>query len=124
MIRRPPRSTQSRSSAASDVYKRQRCFSPRISTRVPPSPRRMNARGISSPGLFILHLDPDVAGFLPAKREVKVLYLELYGVTERRDPFHLYRRAGYVANVHPPAAQVSPAGKPAYRSAAPRLELP
>eukprot|EP00657_Telonema_sp_P-1_P007975 TRINITY_DN2841_c0_g1_i1.p1 TRINITY_DN2841_c0_g1~~TRINITY_DN2841_c0_g1_i1.p1 ORF type:complete len:137 (+),score=21.49 TRINITY_DN2841_c0_g1_i1:77-487(+) len=32
MIRRPPRSTQSRSSAASDVYKRQLTLSPRISS--------------------------------------------------------------------------------------------
>src|SRR5450756_3253934 len=34
MIRRPPRSTQSRSSAASDVYKRQPPFAP-----VPPTPQ-------------------------------------------------------------------------------------
>ena len=32
MIRRPPRSTQSRSSAASDVYKRQTLFSPVATT--------------------------------------------------------------------------------------------
>src|SRR5450756_883261 len=37
MIRRPPRSTQSRSSAASDVYKRQAAY-------VPPSPRTLAQR--------------------------------------------------------------------------------
>src|SRR5450756_2755298 len=35
MIRRPPRSTQSRSSAASDVYKRQRRYRPRIILIIP-----------------------------------------------------------------------------------------
>ena len=37
MIRRPPRSTQSRSSAASDVYKRQSLFYPDPDTRTPHS---------------------------------------------------------------------------------------
>src|SRR5450756_3249815 len=34
MIRRPPRSTQSRSSAASDVYKRQGLNTPNVATKV------------------------------------------------------------------------------------------
>src|SRR5665809_148025 len=42
MIRRPPRSTQSRSSAASDVYKRQ----PRTTPRAVPRPLRSYARPI------------------------------------------------------------------------------
>src|SRR5450756_2096570 len=39
MIRRPPRSTQSRSSAASDVYKRQPLYSVRLSA----APQRVDA---------------------------------------------------------------------------------
>src|SRR5450756_3221725 len=52
MIRRPPRSTQSRSSAASDVYKRQRARSddrrglPRRQ-RLRDVPRRQPAQGLS-----------------------------------------------------------------------------
>src|SRR5680860_1919233 len=40
MIRRPPRSTQSRSSAASDVYKRQTIFHPNLRSRTCGTPKR------------------------------------------------------------------------------------
>ena len=53
MIRRPPRSTQSRSSAASDVYKRQPAYStictppnrPASSTKTPPNPPQNHPPG-------------------------------------------------------------------------------
>ena len=49
MIRRPPRSTLDRSSAASDVYKRQpalwSCPSSRDPTRLPNAPRRESFQG-------------------------------------------------------------------------------
>src|SRR5450756_115127 len=43
MIRRPPRSTQSRSSAASDVYKREACSSPPVGT-TPELPNKSDQR--------------------------------------------------------------------------------
>src|SRR5450756_1928213 len=49
MIRRPPRSTQSRSSAASDVYKRQRCVPPRRSRSSRPTGRWPRASSGSGP---------------------------------------------------------------------------
>src|SRR5680860_639080 len=61
MIRRPPRSTQSRSSAASDVYKRQpwRCSSPRRVRRRTPRSRQPGGAGISGPVIIVvLFRDP------------------------------------------------------------------
>src|SRR5680860_1278355 len=49
MIRRPPRSTQSRSSAASDVYKRQRQGLRTFTTSYYLSPGRMNLIAVSTP---------------------------------------------------------------------------
>src|SRR5450756_3170512 len=49
MIRRPPRSTQSRSSAASDVYKRQQCYLSRSQR-----PRREVLAGHKSDDLSLL----------------------------------------------------------------------
>ena len=45
MIRRPPRSTQSRSSAASDVYKRQLLGGEIFGVKVPTSPLNFSPRG-------------------------------------------------------------------------------
>src|SRR5680860_1629299 len=58
MIRRPPRSTQSRSSAASDVYKRQGTGCPR-SERRQAERRQENGTSRSAPPLVVSHNWPD-----------------------------------------------------------------
>src|SRR5450756_1998318 len=58
MIRRPPRSTQSRSSAASDVYKRQEIISPTPDNRIEKTYYSLNTyRLLASSPPFYLFLE-------------------------------------------------------------------
>ena len=54
MIRRPPRSTQSRSSAASDVYKRQGIYTIQMPAFQSSTPSYMGRKG----------LNPDIGGII------------------------------------------------------------
>src|SRR5428012_21933 len=59
MIRRPPRSTQSRSSAASDVYKRQRqprAVAPPHTAVQPARARQASGLGVRRAGVALRHL--------------------------------------------------------------------
>src|SRR5450756_3219274 len=72
MIRRPPRSTQSRSSAASDVYKRQ---------PVRDALNRLAAEGlvedVARKGYFVARLDPEeIADLLDARRLIELAAVE------------------------------------------------
>src|SRR5680860_1702936 len=68
MIRRPPRSTQSRSSAASDVYKRQRRISAHVAAL--DANAELFARQVSFVETAELQLvaTPDAADFLEARK--------------------------------------------------------
>src|SRR5450756_167747 len=67
MIRRPPRSTQSRSSAASDVYKRQDCWWPR-SEKIQDFPKGVGHQssnfGLGPPGPEVLKRPADSAAVI------------------------------------------------------------
>src|SRR5680860_1925483 len=65
MIRRPPRSTQSRSSAASDVYKRQLqgCLGPGVILKVLRCPTANGGGCVEDPLADLTHTEGDLASF-------------------------------------------------------------